>query len=77
MSATCYKRPHVNIFICIEMGRVRNQVIKKHNTRYFISSVKEICYTCLLKYNGKQHVRNNINNIFIIHKSKYYIHNCK
>ena len=31
MSATRYKRPHVDIFICIEMGRERNQgIIKKH-----------------------------------------------
>ena len=33
MSATRYKRPHGDIFICIEMARERNQVIKK-NTRY-------------------------------------------
>ena len=33
MSATRYKRPHVDIFICIEMVRERNQgiiLIKKH-----------------------------------------------
>ena len=34
MSATRYKRPHVDIFICIEMGRERNQGIIKKNTRY-------------------------------------------
>ena len=33
MSATCYKKPHVDILICIEMTRERNQGIKK-NTRY-------------------------------------------
>ena len=36
MSATRYKKPHVDILICIEMTRERNQGIKK-NTRY-------ICY---------------------------------
>ena len=29
MSATRYKRPHVEIFICIEMARERNQGTKK------------------------------------------------
>ena len=38
MSATCYKRPHVDIFICIEMARERNRVIKK-NTLYYSSQV--------------------------------------
>ena len=34
MSVTSYKRPHVDIFICIEMARERNRIIKKNNTRY-------------------------------------------
>ena len=34
MSAKRYKRPHVDIFIYIEMGRERNQGIIKKNTRY-------------------------------------------
>ena len=33
MSATRYKKPHVDILICIEMTRERNLGIKK-NTRY-------------------------------------------
>ena len=33
MSATRYKRPHVDIFICIEMGRERNQGIIKQAQR--------------------------------------------
>ena len=35
MSATHYRKPHVDIFICIEMARERNRVIKK-NTRYIL-----------------------------------------
>ena len=56
MSATCYKRPHVDIFICIEMGRERNLGIKKEhpvvslftmfqsglNLTHFIANYKEI-----------------------------------
>ena len=37
MSATRYKKPHVDILICIEMTRERNLGIKK-NTRYSVSS---------------------------------------
>ena len=29
MSATPYKRPDVDIFICIEMARERNRIMKK------------------------------------------------
>ena len=29
MSATPYKRPNVDIFICIEMARERNRIMKK------------------------------------------------
>ena len=29
MPTTSYKRPHVDIFICIEMARERNRIIKK------------------------------------------------
>ena len=44
MSATCYKRPHVDIFICIEMGRERNQGIIKKTPGITITllSIKEI-----------------------------------
>ena len=35
MSATRYKKPHVDILICIEMTRERNLGIKK-NTRYVV-----------------------------------------
>ena len=34
MSATRYKRPHVDIFICIEMARERNRIIKKNHPVY-------------------------------------------
>lgn len=30
MSATRYKRMHVDIFICIEMARERNSIMKKN-----------------------------------------------
>jgi hypothetical protein len=36
MSATHYKKPHVDIFICIEMARERNRVIKKKHPVYVI-----------------------------------------
>ena len=36
MSATHYKRPHVDIFICIEMPREKNLVIKKTHPVYYI-----------------------------------------
>ena len=41
MSATRYKRPHVDIFICIEMRRERNQGIIK-NTRYKSTHMKKL-----------------------------------
>ena len=34
MSATCCKRPHVDIFICIEMRRERNLGKKKQHPVY-------------------------------------------
>ena len=36
MSATHYKRPHVDIFICIEMPREKNRVIKKTHPVYYV-----------------------------------------
>jgi len=37
MSATHYKKLHVDIFICIEMGRERNRVIKKEHPVFLIT----------------------------------------
>ena len=38
MSATPYKRPDVDIFICIEMARDRNRIMKKHPVFLYVPS---------------------------------------
>ena len=40
MSATRYKKPHVDILICIEMTRERNLGIKKHPVLTFFLLLK-------------------------------------
>ena len=42
MSATCYKRPHVDTFICIQMATERNQGTKKNPPGTYIQSTAEI-----------------------------------
>jgi len=44
MSATRYKKPHVDILICIEMTRERNQGIKKTPGTYMSISQNGIFY---------------------------------
>ena len=47
MSATRYKRPHVDIIIVIEMARERNRVIKKkkHPVLYNFNGLKNVLFS--------------------------------
>ena len=65
---SCYKRQHVNIFICIEMARERNWIINKKNTLY-IGSIIFLAQPAKLKYQVlcAKRVKFHFDNSLIIH----------
>ena len=78
MSATRYKKLHIDIFICIEMARERNRVIKKKHPVYSNNSKSNhenpACPTIhpnqsIVKYILIQWQRHNIKQ-YILYKNK-------
>ena len=53
MSATYYKRPHVDIFFCIEMGRERNQGIKKKHPVFQEQKISASKFSMPVKHIGQ------------------------